>query len=261
MFCLSAISRHTGAQLLSFRVLDSRPRGCGFEPHRRHCVVSLSTNINPSLVLVQPRRTHLFITKRLLMGHKESNQTSKISGYACMKCFGFEPHRRHCVVSLSKNINPSLVLVQPRRARLFITKRLLMGHKESNQTSKISGYACMKCFGFQPHRRHCVVSLSKNINPSLVLVQPRRTRLFITKRLLMGHKESNQTNKISGYAWMKCFGFEPHRRHCVVSLSKNINPSLVLVQPRRTRLFITKRLLMGHKESNQTNKISGHTCM
>ena len=40
----------------------------------------------------------------------------------------------------------------------------------------------------------------------------------------------------------------------VVSLSKNINPSLVLVQPRKTHPFITERLLMGLKESNQTNK-------
>ena len=31
-----------GAQWLSGRVLDSRPKGRGFEPHRRHCVVSLS---------------------------------------------------------------------------------------------------------------------------------------------------------------------------------------------------------------------------
>ena len=30
-----------GAQWLSGRVLDSRPRGCGFEPHWRHCVVVL----------------------------------------------------------------------------------------------------------------------------------------------------------------------------------------------------------------------------
>ena len=46
-----------GAQWLSGRVLDSRLRGRGFKPHRRHCVVSLSKNINPSLVLVQPRKT------------------------------------------------------------------------------------------------------------------------------------------------------------------------------------------------------------
>ena len=34
---------------LSGRVLDSRLRGSGFEPHWHHCVVSLSKNINPSL--------------------------------------------------------------------------------------------------------------------------------------------------------------------------------------------------------------------
>ena len=66
-----------GAQWLSGRVLDSRPKGRGFEPHRRHCIVSLSKNINPSLVLVQPRKTRPFITERLLKGRKESNQTNK----------------------------------------------------------------------------------------------------------------------------------------------------------------------------------------
>ena len=30
-----------GAQCLSGRVLDSRPRGSGLEPHQRHCVVVL----------------------------------------------------------------------------------------------------------------------------------------------------------------------------------------------------------------------------
>ena len=58
-------------------MLDSRPRGRGFEPHWRHCVVSLSKNIYPSLVLVQPRKTHPFITEILLMGRKESYQTKQ----------------------------------------------------------------------------------------------------------------------------------------------------------------------------------------
>ena len=58
-------------------VLDSRLRGRRFEPHRCHCVVSFSKNIDPSLVLVQPRKTRPFITERLLMGRKESNQTNK----------------------------------------------------------------------------------------------------------------------------------------------------------------------------------------
>ena len=31
----------TGAQWLSGRVLDSRLKGSGFEPHQRHCVVVL----------------------------------------------------------------------------------------------------------------------------------------------------------------------------------------------------------------------------
>ena len=34
--------------------------------------------------------------------------------------------------------------------------------------------------------------------------------------------------------------------------ARHINPSLVLVQPRKTRPYITERLLMGRKESNQT---------
>ena len=65
------------AQWLSGRVLVSGPKGSGFEPHRRHCVVSLSKNINPSLVLIQPRKTSPFIAERLLMGCKESNQTKQ----------------------------------------------------------------------------------------------------------------------------------------------------------------------------------------
>ena len=40
--------------------------------------------------------------------------------------------------------------------------------------------------------------------------------------------------------------------HC----ARHFDPSLVLVQPRKTRPFITERLLMGRKESNQTNKIT-----
>ena len=66
-----------GAQWLSGRVLNSRPKGRGFEPHQRHCVVSLSKNIYPSFVRIQSMKTRPFITERLLMGRKESNQTNK----------------------------------------------------------------------------------------------------------------------------------------------------------------------------------------
>ena len=60
-----------------------------------------------------------------------------------------------------------------------------------------------------------------------------------------------------GAQWLS--GFEPHRRHCVVSLSKNINPSLVLVQPRKKRPFITERLLMRRiKNQIKQKKIIDH---
>ena len=41
-YLIFTFSKQEGAQWLSGRVLDSRPRGRGFKPHRRHCVVSLS---------------------------------------------------------------------------------------------------------------------------------------------------------------------------------------------------------------------------
>ena len=74
-----------GAQWLSGRVLDSRPKGRGFEPHRRHCVVVLEQDtfilaeywFNPG----RPSR----ITERLLSGRKESNQNKSIYIYA-YKC-------------------------------------------------------------------------------------------------------------------------------------------------------------------------------
>ena len=64
------------------------------------------------------------------------------------------------------------------------------------------------CLVFKPHRRHCVVSLSKNFNSSLVLFQPRKTQPFITERLLMGRKESNQASKIVNFPFLD--GDVPH---------------------------------------------------
>ena len=69
------VLKREGVQRLIGRVLDSRLKGRRFEPHWLHCIVALSKNINPSLVLVQPRKTRPLITERLLMGRKETNQT------------------------------------------------------------------------------------------------------------------------------------------------------------------------------------------
>ena len=41
MLTESSVTPIEGAQWLSGRVLDSRPKGRGFEPHGRHCVVVL----------------------------------------------------------------------------------------------------------------------------------------------------------------------------------------------------------------------------
>ena len=41
--------------------------------------------------------------------------------------------------------------------------------------------------------------------PSLVLVQPRKTRPCLTERLLMGRKESNQTNKKINMTILSCW--------------------------------------------------------
>ena len=72
------ITYNVGAQWLSGRVLDSRPRGRGFEPHRRHCVGVLEQD---TFILAyywfKPGRLVPVLTERLLMGCKELNQTNK----------------------------------------------------------------------------------------------------------------------------------------------------------------------------------------
>ena len=47
---------------------------------------------------------------------------------------------------------------------------------------------------------------ARHTNPFLVLVQPRKTRPYITEKLLMGCKETNQTN-ILRYAWCSKYFF------------------------------------------------------
>ena len=109
-----------GAKWLSGRVLDSRPRDRGFEPHRSHCVVSLSKKINPSLVLVQTRKTRSFIIERLLMGRKESNKKKVIIEVDSHKHLGvflsndctWHKHIDYVKEKAWGRINVSLVLIE-----------------------------------------------------------------------------------------------------------------------------------------------------
>ena len=60
---------------------------------------------------------------------------------------------------------------------------------------------------------------------------------------------------------VECFTLDQGAAHlnltgvtALCPLARHIYPSLVIVQPRKTRPYITERLLMGRKESNHTNK-------
>ena len=77
--------------------------------------------------------------------------------------------------------------------------------------------------------------------------------------------ESQTSTSIScgGAQWLSGRGLDsrPRVRASLASLrcgpwARHIYPSLVLVQPRKTRPCLTERLLMGRKESNQANKIN-----
>ena len=130
----------TGAQWLSGRVLDSLTRG---KPHRRHDIVSFSMNINHSLVLVQPRKTRPFITEKLLMGHKESNQIYETlllsTQNTCLNrwvnvnifllisfniCFGYskEPSHWDCSFEYPQH----MFWLRNKKIKFFITKVLLL---------------------------------------------------------------------------------------------------------------------------------------
>ena len=65
-----------GAQWLSVW-LETEGPPVWASPASLPCVLEQDTLINPSLVMVQPRKTNPYITERLLMGRKESNQTNK----------------------------------------------------------------------------------------------------------------------------------------------------------------------------------------
>ena len=72
---------------------------------------------------------------------------------------------------------------------------------------------------------HCLSRLNtifkRHINHSWVLVQPRKTRPYITERLLMGRKASNQTNKQTIFKDRNIFWEFRHVTHL-----KKTNPSL-----------------------------------
>ena len=93
--CVFGITKaHKGVQWLSGRVLtrDQEPVGSSLAGVAALC--PWARYINPSLELVQPSKTSPYITERLLMGRKESNQTNKQSNKGTE-----QSAHLHCMIS------------------------------------------------------------------------------------------------------------------------------------------------------------------
>ena len=88
---------------LSGRVLDSDQWAAGFSLTGVTVLWSSSKTHLSSLVLAQPGKTSPFLTERLLMRCKESNQTKSTRHFRCLE------------------------LVQPRKTGPNMTEKLLMG--------------------------------------------------------------------------------------------------------------------------------------
>ena len=141
MMNLQGVGLKQGAQWLSGRVLVLRPRGCGFEPHQHHCVVCLSKNINPSLVLVQPRKACPYITERLLMGRKESNQTNQFEAVW---------------IQIRPDIKSSLIWIQTVLQRVLADST---GRQTVNSFSTLLRRLNMVHFCYCRYSMHCTLNI------------------------------------------------------------------------------------------------------
>ena len=84
-------------------------------------------------------------------------------------------------------------------------------------------------------KRHCLVALSKKVYPSLVLVQPRKTRPWLTERLLMGHNQIKQSKYLFSHRpihllmyqdsgeWSRALGASCFAEKCIIIVSKTSN--------------------------------------
>ena len=66
-------------QWLSARVLYSRSRGCRFEPHKRHCIISLNKTLYPLWVYLNTAKTPKLRkdTQRHAKTHKDGQRRAK----------------------------------------------------------------------------------------------------------------------------------------------------------------------------------------
>ena len=109
-------------------------------------------------------------------------------------------------------------------------------------------------------RCHCVVSLS-NIIHCQILVKPTKSVQYDWKNADCDVKNQDKQKKercgsvVAFLTWdLGAAGSSLPGVTALCPWARHINPSLVLVQPMKTGPYITERLFVGRKESNQTNK-------
>ena len=139
-----ALFRNGEIECIIFDLLLNTLRVTIFKNH----VLILKISVDDSAFWKQCRyKSAGFIRSQLIRiytnfhSHKYSESMSSVAQWGRVldlrpRDRGFEPDQRHCVVSFSKNIDSSLLLVQPRKIHPNITDRFLIGRKESNQTKQ-----------------------------------------------------------------------------------------------------------------------------
>ena len=89
-------------------VLDSRPRGCRFEPHRHHCIASLNKTHYSLLSTGSSQEDRPKITGKFVDWDVNNQMKHTNNGSMCTvldsrpRGCRFEPHRHHCIASLNK---------------------------------------------------------------------------------------------------------------------------------------------------------------
>ena len=150
---------------------------------------------------VDPHPVRLFTIVRNLQGREEN--------LVCLSII-LSPRDKSLYVCTQETIMPNSGEIADRQIQSYGDRSLPTPHPpfpSPSQTVQL----------FPTQYLDMLIMLILLIYPSLVLVQPRETCPCLTERLLMGHKELNQTNKqilhiLTIFSWVKVFWIVPEFR-------------------------------------------------